>query len=61
MSHESSLPGYGAVMTTTPNEPSPDPEVVPSGDPAVIPTPGPGEDPGTTPDRPDAEPAPDPF
>jgi hypothetical protein len=30
-------------MTTTPNEPPPDPEIVPSGDPAPIPDP---EEPG---------------
>jgi hypothetical protein len=48
-------------MTTTPSEPSPDPEVVPSGDPSIVPTPDPmpGEDPGTT--EPDVRPASDPF
>ncbi|WP_346384982.1 hypothetical protein [Nocardioides sp.] len=48
-------------MTTTPSEPSPDPEVVPSGDPDPIstPDPEPGADP--TPTRPDVEPAPDSF
>ena len=52
--------GYGAGMTTTPSEPSPDPEVVPSGDPSGVPTPDPmpGEDPGTTPE---VQPASDPF
>ena len=30
--------GYEAVMTTTPHEPGPDPQVVPSGDPEPIPT-----------------------
>ena len=42
-------------MTTTPNEPLPDPQIVPSGDPVPIdpgePEPGPGSDP-------DPEPAP---
>jgi hypothetical protein len=38
-------------MTTTPNEPVQDPQVVPSGDPAPMP----GEDPGT-PDLPETEP-----
>jgi hypothetical protein len=33
-------------MTTTPNEPLEDPDVVPSGEPGV----GPGEDPGSQPD-----------
>jgi hypothetical protein len=37
--------GYGPAMTTTPQEPSPEPEVVPSGDPAPIETPEPGEEP----------------
>jgi hypothetical protein len=38
-------------MTTTPQEPSPDPDVVPSGDPDPIstPPPQPGEDPGVAP------------
>jgi len=45
--------GYRIAMTTTPQEPAPDPEVVPSGDPNPIPTeplpeqPTPGEDPDT--------------
>ena len=41
-------------MTTTPNEPLTDPEVVPSGDPAPI---YPGEDPGVdpAPERPEPE------
>lgn len=45
-------------MTTTPIEPSPDPEVVPSGDPDGIPTPEPmpGEDPGGLPPEPQTEP-----
>lgn len=38
-------------MTTTPQEPEPQPEVVPSGDPGnPIETPGPGEDPGSDPE-----------
>lgn len=44
-------------MTTTPQEPAPDPEVVPSGDPDPISNPepaAPGEDPGAVP-----EPTPD--
>jgi hypothetical protein len=38
-------------MTTTPNEPSPEPTVVPSGDPGPesTPEPEPGEDPGVPP------------
>jgi hypothetical protein len=45
-------------MTTTPNEPLPEPEVVPSGDPAPI---DPGADPGAdpAPERPEIEPLPD--
>jgi len=49
-------------MTTTPQEPEPNPEVVPSGDPSPIPTeplpeqPAPGEDP----DQPEIEPPSDP-
>jgi hypothetical protein len=31
-------PGYWSGMTTTPEEPAPEPEVVPSGDPAPIET-----------------------
>jgi len=44
-------------MTTTPNEPHTDPEVVPSGDPAPT---NPGEDPGVdpAPDRPEPDTAP---
>jgi hypothetical protein len=50
-------------MTTTPNEPVADPDVVPSGDP-VAPgeqsdpdiDPGPAEDPSTPPPEPDVEP-----
>jgi hypothetical protein len=38
-------------MTTTPNEPTEDPDVVPSGDPGIKP----GEDPGT-PGRPETDP-----
>jgi hypothetical protein len=41
-------------MTTTPQEPLPDPDVVPSGDPTPL---DPGEDPGVDP-APDTEPAP---
>ena len=41
--------GYGPPMTTTPQEPSPQPEVVPSGDPPPIETPEPHEDPQTQP------------
>jgi len=29
--------GYGATMTTTPNEPVENPQVVPSGDPSIQP------------------------
>ena len=45
------LSGYACCMTTTPNEPSPDPDVVPSGDPDPIstPAPEPGEEPGVAP------------
>jgi serine protease autotransporter len=50
-------PGYGAGMTTTPNEPVEDPQVVPSGDPPPNPI-TPGERPDTDPD-PDPDPAPD--
>jgi hypothetical protein len=46
--------GYRAIMTTTPQEPLPEPEIVPSGDPAPV---DPGEDPGVDP-SPDTEPAP---
>lgn len=46
-------PGYREGMTTTPQEPLPDPDVVPSGDPVPIPTPDPA-----TPQEP--EPAGDP-
>lgn len=49
-------------MTTTPQEPAPEPEVVPSGDPDPIstPQPEPGVGPGSTPEpTPDAQPAPD--
>jgi len=56
--------GYRAAMTTTPQEPAPDPEVVPSGDPNPIPTEPlpeqPGEDPGALPDEPEIEPPADP-
>ena len=38
--------GYRAAMTTTPEEPMPEPEVVPSGDPAPIET----DDPEPQPD-----------
>lgn len=49
-------PGYGGDMTTTPQEPGPDPEVVPSGDPEPIPTePQPGIDPH---EDPQTQPAP---
>jgi hypothetical protein len=49
-------------MTTTPNEPVTDPEVVPSGDPSINPATdpnpvGPGEDPGV-PDGPETQPSP---
>ena len=37
--------GYVDGMTTTPQEPLPDPDIVPSGDPTPIETPEPGEDP----------------
>jgi hypothetical protein len=53
-------------MTTTPQEPLPDPEVVPSADPDPIPTDPlpergqPGEDPGVPPDQPEIEPPEDP-
>ena len=39
--HEGRPDGYEPDMTTTPNEPSPDPDIVPSGDPGGIPTPEP--------------------
>ena len=41
--------GYTHPMTTSPNEPVQDPQVVPSGDPAVQPGEDPG-DPGPGPD-----------
>ncbi len=44
--------GYGDPMTTTPQEPTPDPDIVPSGDPAPIETPEPGEDPRPDPELP---------
>jgi len=48
-------------MTTTPQEPQPDPEVVPSGDPSIIPTPDPSVHPDGDPASPDTQPLPDPF
>jgi hypothetical protein len=50
-------------MTTTPNEPAPDPDIVPSGDP-VAPgeqpdpdtSPGPAEDPNIAPPEPEVQP-----
>jgi hypothetical protein len=52
--------GYRLTMTTTPEDPQPDTEVVPSSDPDPIPTPdppaGPGEDPGVAPEQPELEP-----
>lgn len=53
--------GYGPRMTTTPNEPVADPEVVPSGDPTgpsqePDTDPGPAEDPTTPPPEPDVQP-----
>lgn len=50
-------------MTTTPEEPVDDPEVVPSGDPSIVPDEErpepeplqPGEDPGPYPDDPPTE------
>ena len=36
-------------MTTTPQEPMPDPDVVPSGDPEPIPTPDPDVNPPSDP------------
>lgn len=49
--HVRAAGGYGQGMTTTPQEPSPAPDVVPSGDPDPIstPSPEPGEDPGVAP------------
>lgn len=44
--------GYRPTVTTTPDEPQPDPEVVPSGDPIPtdpIPTDTSPDDPGTDP------------
>jgi hypothetical protein len=41
-------------MTTTPNEPVSDPNVVPSGDPAARPDPDPGPETETDPIDPDA-------
>jgi hypothetical protein len=54
--------GYRARMSTTPSEPSPDPEVVPSGDPSPIstPEPEPREDPGVPPTEPEIQPPADP-
>jgi hypothetical protein len=49
--------GYLTSMTTTPNEPVEDPQVVPSGDPDIQPATQPGEDPGT-PDVPNPDPTP---
>jgi len=45
-------------MTTTPNEPSPEPTVVPGGDPGPesTPDPEPGQDPGV-PSAPEVDPA----
>ena len=37
--------GYSCGMTTTPQEPDANPEVVPSGDPSVGPNPIPTDDP----------------
>ena len=51
--HAAPRAGYRTSMTTTPNEPLPDPEVVPSGDP--IPT-DPGNDPGVDPPPDDPQP-----
>jgi len=42
--------GYHCDMTTTPQEPLPDPEVVPSGDPSPIPTPDPSPGPDEEPE-----------
>jgi hypothetical protein len=53
--------GHSTVMTTTPQEPQPDPEVVPSGDPAIIPTTEPLEMPENPPAEPEIKPLPDPF
>ncbi len=44
--------GYAVAMTTTPNEPLEDPDVVPSGDPAGPARPGPDPGPGPDPDVP---------
>lgn len=41
--------GYRVLMTTTPQEPMPEPEVVPSGDPAPIETPEPEPQPDIRP------------
>ena len=49
--------GYRSGMTTTPQEPEPDTEVVPSGDPGPIETPDPA---GTPEERPEIEPPSDP-
>ena len=50
---DSDTTGYGTHMTTTPEEPMPEPEVVPSGDPPPI---DPSEDPNLDPQT---KPAPD--
>ena len=46
--------GYRPSMTTTPQEPTEEPEVVPSGDPEPIPTPDPESDPIGDPDTEDS-------
>ena len=48
--------GTGAGMTTTPNEPVQDPEVVPSGDPDVNPIPAPDPNAPSDPGDPATEP-----
>lgn len=50
--------GYSPSMTTTPNEPVSDPQVVPSGDPDIQPSTDPATQPGEDPGTPDA-PGPD--
>jgi len=46
------ISGYHLDMTTTPQEPMPDPDVIPSGDPPPIETPRPGDEPNPEPERP---------
>jgi hypothetical protein len=49
--HGAAVQGYAGAMTTTPDEPTtdPDPEVVPSTDPLIEPGADPAADPGADP------------